>query len=135
MRESDNIADDFEAFRTKYLAPFTGIDWRFDRKIGFIVWRRGSGLNVELLHVSAKQHGQGLGLRLIRLMVDELARRPPYHSVFGFTRSVNEQAMAFYRNLGFTLTEVPSVYRDGTSVLFSQSFASLRDRLQELSGA
>lgn len=98
---------------------------------GYIVWRRGSGDNVELLHIRAYRKQQGVGKRLLLHMVKELQNDPPYKTVFGFTRISNDAARAFYLSLGFTLTEVDGVYADGRAVLFSQSYESLVTRLSK----
>jgi hypothetical protein len=93
---------------------------------GYIVWRRGTGGNVELLHLHANEPGGGK--RLLAAMLSRLLDCPPYATVFGFTRAGNVRGQQFYLDNGFDLTTVKGVYADGSAVVFSQSF----DRLLEL---
>lgn len=101
---------------------------------GYIVWRIGTGHNVELLHIRAKEPRRGYGTSLVVTMLRdveaEIARTNQVpHSVFGFTRQSNEAALAFYGSLGFTLDPILDLYREGPAVLFSQEYARLRERL------
>jgi ribosomal protein S18 acetylase RimI-like enzyme len=98
------------------------VKWAEDEG-GYVVWRRGTGGNVELLHLRA---AQGHGRRLLRRMLDGLASDPPYCTVFGFTRVGNVTAQGFYKAMGFTLTQVAGVYADGSAVVFSQTFEKLK---------
>jgi len=93
---------------------------------GFIAWRRGTGDNVELLHIKTSEKGRGYGRSLIYQMLDSLQEDPPYYSVFGFTRSSNQSAQAFYGALGFNLQQVDGLYTEGSAVLFWQSYTKLR---------
>ena len=89
----------------------------------YIVWRRGTGDNVELLHLYSI--GDGWGLRLLCQMLEVLQHTPPYATVFGFTRAGNAKARAFYERTGFTLTEVAGVYDEGRAVVFSARYDEL----------
>jgi hypothetical protein len=104
------------------LNPFMGCDYVHDRH-GFIVWRVGTGLNVELLHVKAAVTGGGE--HLLRSMLNNLKKHPPYCTVFGFTRTCNVKAQRFYERCGFDLTLVNGVYADGAAYLFSATFEEL----------
>lgn len=109
---------------SEVVAPFTKV-WMVQRPNGYIVWRRGTGDNVELLHLRTFSPGKGTGRELVKAMLKKLLDRPPYATVFGFTRTVNLASQEFYKALGFELTEVKGVYADGTAVLFSQTFKIL----------
>lgn len=109
----------------RYVMPYDNVDWAWDALEGFVAWRRGTGDNVELLHIRANGLRCGNGRRLVYRMLDELKANPPYHSVFGFTRVSNERAREFYAAMGFDLTPVPHVYADGSGIMFSQSYARL----------
>lgn len=108
----------------KTIKPFIGVHLLEDPN-GYIVWRRGTGNNVELLHLKTFSSGRGTGRKLVNSMLSALKENPPYATVFGFTRSVNIEAQKFYRSLGFTLSPVEGVYGDGSAVLFSQTFEKL----------
>jgi ribosomal protein S18 acetylase RimI-like enzyme len=114
-------------FWGRYVVPFCECSYIYDDR-GWIVWRRGTGDNVELLHIRAFKRGQGDGKQLLLAMLNELKSDPPYHSVFGFTRVGNVEAKAFYGALGFELQDVNGVYRDGEATLFWQAY----ERLMEL---
>lgn len=118
--------DDFLA---KYVAPFVEVKWEYEPE-GYIVWRHGTGGNVELLHIRTFRPGQGDGRRLVYRMLDLLRERPPYYSVFGFTRASNAEAQAFYGALGFNLQPVNGLYAEGQAVMFWQSY----ERLMALKG-
>jgi GNAT superfamily N-acetyltransferase len=92
---------------------------------GLVRWRWGTGDNVELTHLRANTPGAGNGRRLLRAMLTILRDDPPYATVFGFTRTGNAEAQAFYRAMGFTITPVAGVYADGTAVLFSARYDDL----------
>lgn len=97
--------------------PFERVEF-YEAAHGYIVWRLGTGGNVELLHIKAEPRGRGHGRRLFYQMLERLRESPPYHSIYGFTRVSNEEARAFYGALGFCLQEVAGVYADGRAVLF-----------------
>lgn len=123
--------DEFEA---RFLKPFQTARYVYTPD-GWIVWRRGTGDNCELLHIRAFEPRRGHGRRLVRAMLDELEhdrRHPlpgeppfPYHTVYGFTRVENEGARAFYAALGFVVQVVDGVYADGRAVLFSGEYLRL----------
>lgn len=90
---------------------------------GYITWRYGTGMNVELLHVRSTCPGEGTAL--VVKMLETLKTSPPYATVFGFTRTCNKAAQKFYQKLGFTLSAVVGVYADGDAVLFSANYDAL----------
>lgn len=92
---------------------------------GWVAWERGTGGNVELSYLKARDPGNGGGTRLLRAMLAALRRDPPYHTVYGFTRTCNLDAQAFYRAMGFTLSPVVGVYKDGGAVVFSAPYEDL----------
>lgn len=108
----------------KYLTPYYRT-WYLEQQNGYIVWRRGTGDNVELLHIKTNVPGRGTGKQLVVAMLETLKEQPPYCTVFGFTRECNEGSQKFYEALGFDLTTVKGVYQDGSAVLFSQEYLKL----------
>lgn len=106
------------------LGPFRTV-YEIVNEDGHITWRVGTGHNVELLHIKAVESGEGHGRALLKAMLLELKKAPPYHSVFGFTRTVNYTARAFYLRCGFELSDVRGVYADGSAVVFSAPFDAL----------
>lgn len=93
---------------------------------GYIVWRRGTGENVELLHIKSARSGGGSAL-LIK-MLEKLKENPPYSTVFGFTRTGNTKAIAFYWRMGFTCSPVAGVYAEGSAMVFSAQYVDLCKR-------
>lgn len=109
---------------SKYVTPYANV-YRHEEDNGFIVWRRATGDNVELLHIKTYQPGQGTGRTLVLAMLLALKSNPPYDTVFGFTRTCNSGAQSFYQSMGFDMCEVLGVYADGSAVLFSQKYSRL----------
>lgn len=91
----------------------------------YITWRVGTGANIELTNIKAATPGNGIGERLFRDMLEALREHPPYHAVYGFTRTANVTAQEFYRSVGFVLSPVEGVYLDGTAVVFSRPYREL----------
>lgn len=92
---------------------------------GEIFWQRGTGGNVEITYFKSSQPQIGYGRRLLREMLMELRKNPPYHTVYGFTRTSNLNARAAYVSLGFTLSPVLGVYKDGDAMVFSAPYEDL----------
>lgn len=118
--------------RTK-VDPFVTVS-SYEDETGYVVWRRGTGDNVELLHIHTAERGKGYGRNLVYRMLDELKYEPPYHSVFGFTRVSNDEAKKFYAALGFELVEVPGVYEDRRAILFWQEYDVLVTKMETYRG-
>lgn len=116
---------DYQKWRDAKVNPYSRIFYRHIDDLGYIVWRIGTGDNVELLHIHTIEKGKGYGRKLFYMMLDDLQACPPYHSIFGFTRVLNDDAMAFYGALGFELQEIRGLYRDGRAILFTQSYTRL----------
>lgn len=91
----------------------------------YLTWRRGTGENVEITNLKAAEPGHGVGTALLRGLLEQLLADPPYHTVYGFTRTTNEAAQAFYSASGFALSWVHGVYRDGAAVVFSAPYHEL----------
>lgn len=116
---------DRSAFQARYVKPFAAVTHHYDPDRGFIVWRQGTGANVELLHIRTFTRGKGFGRGLVYHMLDVLSQEPPYHSVFGFTRADNLGAKQFYGALGFSLQELNGLYEDGKATLFWAAYQQL----------
>ena len=116
-------------FKKKYITPFRDLYYYYSREEGFVVWRMGTGLNVELLHIRAWEPRKGLGTRLLGHMLDRLSADnhslTPYHSIYGFTRIDNNRARGFYAAMGFNLQTIEGLYKEGRAVFFWQEFAEL----------
>lgn len=95
---------------------------------GYIVWRRGTGDNVELLHLRVGEKRRGTGRSLLCRMLEKLRADPPYATVFLFTKVDNADAIAFYEAMGFVGTKVSGVYDAGTAVVFSARYDDLLRR-------
>lgn len=115
----------YHEFSQKYLFPFGTIRHYYSKDSGYIVWRLGTGENAELLHIRTFHKGRGYGRELVYHMLDQLSYNPPYYSVFGFTRTSNEEAQRFYGALGFNLHLVDGLYAEGTAIMFWQSYERL----------
>jgi hypothetical protein len=105
----------------KHVLPFTSVHYH-EGPEGYIVWRLGTGENVELLHI------RGNGFALLKVMLLRLKDRPPYHTVFGFTRTGNWDALYFYKRAGFQPSNVDGVYKDGVATIFSAPYEELCKR-------
>jgi ribosomal protein S18 acetylase RimI-like enzyme len=116
--------------REKCIKPFIGVHF-IEHENGYIVWRMGTGYNIELLHLKTYVPKQGTGHQLIKAMLTKLKESPPYQTVFGFTRHNNYNSQKFYEAQGFELSEVSGVYADGVAVVFSQEYKKLLE-LHEL---
>lgn len=112
----------FEGFYGHYIEKYLPLYWLFSPSCGYIVWRFGTGENVELLHVRSFASGQGIGTRLVKAMLRELQKNKPYYSVFGFTLASNAKARRWYHGMGFNTQECGGPYKGDPSVMFSQSF-------------
>ena len=112
----------FDEFYGHYVKKYLPQYYMFFPNRGYIVWRFGTGENIELLHIRSFKTGQGLGQRLIKAMLREIKRHPPYHSVFGMTLASNTSAVKLYQKAGFNTMECPFPYKDWNSIVFYQSF-------------
>lgn len=93
---------------------------------GYVVWRYGTGGNVEITHIRTSKPGGGS--ELLKAMLTVLQLDPPYGgqgTVFGFTRTSNHKAREWYSLMGFHLTPVSGVYAEGSAVVFSATYEQL----------
>lgn len=107
---------------TRLVSPYMDV-YSYDGEEGYVVWRLGTGLNAELLHIRAGRPGGGS--ELLKVMLQRLKARPPYATVFGFTRVSNVEALRFYAEAGFTVTRVAGVYDEGEAAVFSARYEDL----------
>ena len=116
----------FYEVKKQYIKPYSKPRYVFDKDKGFIVWRLGTGENVELLHIRASSQRRGYGRSLFYLMLDSLKlEMTPYYSVFGFTRVSNDRAKEFYEAMGFNLQPIQGLYADGEAIMFWQEYSKL----------
>lgn len=119
----------FSQFRTQLVAPYQQVDFIRLPSQGYVVWRVCPNFTTELVHIEAFKHRIGIGTDLVKQLVDRLKIAYGEHGrLYGFARANNEQALQFYRKLGFDLTVVPGFYWDGggNAVLFSKAINLLR---------
>jgi len=119
------MSDDFSL--RHLVKPYQVVEYVHLPRLGYIVWRLGTGGNIELLHIKAFKKNQGIGKKLFIEMLKKILEnnQEPYHSIFGFTRTLNEQAHNFYSGIGFSLAKINGIYADGSCVIFSQDFKKL----------
>ena len=116
----------FDQFFDHYVREYLPQYYLFFPNKGYIVWRLGTGENIELLHVRAFKTGQGLGPRIIKEMLREIKKsRVPYYSVWGLLLASNEPMIKTYQKMGFNLHECPGPYKHGPSIMMWQSFEKL----------
>lgn len=120
---------DFTEFYGHYVQPYWGIEYIFDAKRGYIVWRVGTGENVEILHIRAFELRKGYATDLIRQFLIKIKSARPYYSVFGFMLATNAPVIAMYRKMGFRITEVSDLYKGGQAVLITQQYDQLCQNL------
>lgn len=125
MLDSVQEADLQENFYKKYIEQYTSCKFIFVPKIGYIVWRLGTGENIELLHIRTFSQGKGHGGWLIKSMIFDLKNSPPYYSIFGFSLASNVRAIGMYRKAGFKIIECPFPYKYDKSIIFCESFVNL----------
>ena len=119
----------FKEFEERYIEKFLPQYYLFSPRYGYIVWRLGTGENVELLHVRSFTPRQGVGTRLVKAMLRELIKNKPYYSVFGFSLANNTIAHEWYHSMGFNTQECGGPYKGDKAVIFWQSFDVLCKKL------
>ncbi len=124
-----NEENDFKEFEEHYVKKFLPQYYLFSPRYGYIVWRLGTGENVELLHVRSFIPRQGIGTRLVRAMLRELMKNKPYYSIFGFTLANNVIARQWYHSMGFNTQECGGPYKGDKSAIFWRSFEVLCEKL------
>lgn len=126
MKKNNELKISYDDFLEKYIKKFQNIDFIYLPEKGFIVWRPGTGENVELLHIRTFIYKKGYAKDLIREMVGKLKENPPYYSIFGFALSSRENLRQIYQQLGFNISpDLPGPYKSSSSFLFYQSYNNL----------
>ena len=95
MRTIEELARKLESYaEVSYI-------WRED--LGYIVWRNGTGDNLEFLFIEVVEQGKGKGVELYRLMAKKILEdgKRPYHSIYGFRLTGNTKAGKFYQKMGW----------------------------------
>lgn len=118
---------EFNDFYERYIDKYRDIRYHYDNSYGYIVWRIGTGENIELLHIKTFEKRKGYGKKLFIEMLRQicLSDIKPYYSIFGFTRSSNKEAQNFYSAIGFNIVDICGLYKDGNCKLFWSSFEDL----------
>lgn len=109
-------------------------DYVYDEEIGYLVWRTGTGNNLEALFIEVRAKGRGDGRVLYRRMVEKLlgSGERPYYSVFGFVLGSNERALGFYRRMGWAVVPLGrSVYMADETVLVWIAWDDLLKELEK----
>jgi ribosomal protein S18 acetylase RimI-like enzyme len=117
-----------EIFKNKYIDPFYGLEYIYIEEEGYIVWRVGTGENIEMLHLRTFYKKRGFGKKLVLSMLDKLKYKKPYHSIYAFTRTCNIESQKFFDALGFNIQHVNGIYKDGQCVLFWASYDELYNK-------
>jgi len=102
-------------------------DQSHDRLAGFAAVRRDG--YVLFLAVDTDYQGQGFGERLVASVADQ------YQSVTCHARTTNEEALEFYRHLGFEIERrIDGYYEDGGDAYYLRlgEESGIRDRLANL---
>lgn len=111
------------------ICPFEGT-FHIQTDDDYIVWRKGTGSSIEIVHLYVADRRKGRGTVLLKDMATKLKDGlDSVQSIFGFTRSSNECGVGFYRAMGFDLLHIPHLYEDETGTMFVQSFARLLEKL------
>lgn len=121
-------------FFKKYIIPFIGIHYIFWPTKGFIVWRKCTGENIELLHIKTFNHNKGYAKELVKKMVKKIKKSPPYYSISGFGLATPDRIhlKEVYKKLGFEVSDnIPGPYKGGPSFLFYQSYKKLKKKYLE----
>ena len=123
MNENNKLKISYKDFINKYVKKFQNIDFIYLPEKGFIVWRLGTGENVELLHIRTFIHKKGYARKLIKEMIKKLKKNPPYYSIFGFALSSRKNLKKIYQRLGFKVTpNISGPYKKGLSFLFYSNY-------------
>jgi ribosomal protein S18 acetylase RimI-like enzyme len=98
---------------TRKLIPYRGYQMIYN-DYGYIVWREGTGNNIELLFIETRERRKGYG----RLLFDEMKKEiRPYNSIFVFHLASNIGAGTFYNKIGFNeVARFDGLYKE-TAVL------------------
>ena len=100
---------------------------------GCIAWHFSTGDNIEVLFLESAVPGSGGGGMMFRAMAEHLLRlgRLPYHSVFAFRLTSNEQARRFYERFGWTQVDLGwSIYEGDETTIMWIAWKDLLRRLR-----
>lgn len=113
--------------KARLLSPYERT-WTLTNEFGYITWRHGTGMNIELLHLKVTETRHGHGRRFLQAMLDSMIGAPVGLMVFGFCLASNVAANQFYFAMGFDLVKIPGLYRDGDGVMFHQKYTKLMEQ-------
>ena len=83
----------------------------------YVKWRIGMAGTAELFDIAVNtERGIGIGTRLVEILIDQL-HDLNIHTLYAFCRDDNEEAIKFYKKLGFTVSVVHKFYKSGNAVL------------------
>lgn len=117
-------------FYIKKILPYTGVATLYQKGKGYVCWRRGTGLNIEILHLRVFKKRRGYATQLIRDMTECLAREMrPYHSVFVFCLANNAPAIAAYESFGFKMTKIDGLYKHDHAMIGWVKFEDLCEKM------
>jgi len=85
------------------LRKYKDAEYIYDHETGYIVWRYGTGDNLEILFLVSAEKRKGNATHLCRMMIHKLEScgERPYHSLFLFRLAGNVESQAFFTRLGF----------------------------------
>jgi len=123
----------FDEFMERYITPFQGVEYIYDEKRGYVVWRASSGWNIEFLHLRAFKTGKGIGPQLIREMLLKLRTHKRFDTIFAFLRDTNEPMKKVCRKMGFTLYEgLENIYAGEKACLICGRYEEIMEKNFEL---
>lgn len=129
MEKNNELKINYDDFINKYIEKFKGVDFIYWPEKGFIVWRQGTGENIELLHIRTFVQKNGFAKELIAEMIKKIQKNPPYYSIFGFGLSSRKDLKIIYQRLGFNVTpDMSGPYKSSLSFLFYQSYENLKKK-------
>jgi len=91
---------------------------------GYMVWRIGTGDNIEILFIEVSEKRKGMGTKLFK---EFLKRINPYHSVFVFHLASRKDAEKFYKSVGFNKSIKCGIYKDDKTVLRWATYEELQN--------
>ena len=129
IRESDDVLRQRRGFfRSAYRRStvYLYIDRGEERLIGFAAVRRDG--YILFLAVDADYRGHGFGKRLVARVTED------YGSVTCHARSTNEEAISFYRHIGFEIRRrIDNYYEDGGDAFYLKlGDGSITEKLSKL---
>jgi len=96
---------------------------------GHLVWKFGTGDNIELFDIEVEEKQKGYGTQLVKMLLEAVAQYHP-SSIYGFTAGNNIVAQSFYRALGFESVPLGDLYKNKAGVIFFwQNYKELCEKL------